>query len=205
MTEKRFTQKDEDDWEILDRNKHFAYAHSGYQAKKIIERLNELSDKLDCHILLTDQERQKASNFINGIEKENEQLKKQLGSKEKAHTRCDELYQKLYDENEELKHRIKKLQNELNNYSEICNELNALVDENEHLKFKLEEVRSDEKQLGISFMEFKMKLIEKLQIHYDYATEQKQKNLNDIFVAKAYDIIRYDIKKLAEEMGVDLE
>ena len=43
MTEnKRFTQKDEDDWEILDRNNHFAYAHSGYQAEKIIQELNEL-------------------------------------------------------------------------------------------------------------------------------------------------------------------
>ena len=43
MTEnKRFTQRDEDDWEILDRNKHFAYAHSGYQAEKIIQELNEL-------------------------------------------------------------------------------------------------------------------------------------------------------------------
>jgi len=42
MTTKRFTQKDEDDWEILDRNKHFAYAHSGYQAGKIIQELNEL-------------------------------------------------------------------------------------------------------------------------------------------------------------------
>ena len=40
----------------------------------------------------------------------------------------------LYDESEQLKHRIKKLQNELNNYSEIFNELNALVDENEQLK-----------------------------------------------------------------------
>lgn len=42
MTEKRFAQKDEDDWEILDRNKHFAFAHSGYQAEKIIQELNEL-------------------------------------------------------------------------------------------------------------------------------------------------------------------
>ena len=42
MNKKRFSQKDEDDWEILDRNKHFAYAHSGYQAKKIIQELNEL-------------------------------------------------------------------------------------------------------------------------------------------------------------------
>ena len=44
MTEKRFTQIDEDDWEILDRGKHFAYAHSGYQAEKIIDELNELVD-----------------------------------------------------------------------------------------------------------------------------------------------------------------
>ena len=75
MIEKRFSQKDEDDWEIFENGEHFAYAHSGYQAKKIIERLNELYDRLDCHILLTDQERQKVSNFIKGIEKENEQLK----------------------------------------------------------------------------------------------------------------------------------
>ena len=94
----------------------------------------------------------------------------------------------------------------------VCNLLNQfnneneqLKKENEQLKFNLEGTRSDKKQLGISFMEFKMKLIEKLQIHYDYATEQKQKNFNNISVAKAYDIIRYDIKKLAEEMGVDLE
>ena len=32
-------------------------------------RVNELSDKLDCHILLTDQERQKASNFIKELKK----------------------------------------------------------------------------------------------------------------------------------------
>lgn len=42
MTEKRFSQKDDVDWEILDRNEHFAYAHSGYQAEKIIQELNEL-------------------------------------------------------------------------------------------------------------------------------------------------------------------
>ena len=75
MIENRFSQKDEDDWEIFENGEHFAYAHSGYNAKKIIERLNGLYDRLDCHILLTDQERQKVSNFIKGIEKENEQLK----------------------------------------------------------------------------------------------------------------------------------
>lgn len=59
-TEKRFSQKDEDDWEILDRNKHFAYAHSGYQAKKIIQELNELVE--------TNRE----------LYKENKQLKQQI-------------------------------------------------------------------------------------------------------------------------------
>ena len=105
----------------------------------------------------------------------------------------------LIEENEQLQHKLS--QQEMEYATTACRQ----AEENEQLKFELEEVRSDEKQLGISFMEFKMKLIEKLQIHYDYATEQRQKNLNDIFVTKAYDIIRYDIKKLAEEMGVDLE
>ena len=60
MTEKRFTQKDEDDWEILDRNEHFAFAHSGYQAEKIIQELNELVE--------TNRE----------LYKENKQLKKEI-------------------------------------------------------------------------------------------------------------------------------
>ena len=112
------------------------------------------------------------------------------------------LLNELSKENEQLKKENNILKASNGEYEDA---LARLEEENEQLKFKLEEVRSDEKQLGISFMEFKMKLIEKLQIHYDYATEQRQKNLDDIFVAKAYDIIRYDIKKLAEEMGVDLE
>ena len=60
MIAKRFTQKDEDDWEILDSGTHFAYAHSSYQAEKIITELNELVDK------------------NRELFKENEQLKQQL-------------------------------------------------------------------------------------------------------------------------------
>ena len=67
MTEKRFTQKDEDDWEILDRNKHFAYAHSGYQAEKIIQELNELVE--------TNRELYKDNKQL---KEENEQLKQKL-------------------------------------------------------------------------------------------------------------------------------
>lgn len=81
---------------------------------------------------------------------------------------------------------------------DLCLLLNELNDENQELKKK-------NKQLSIDFMDFKMKLIEQLQIHYDYASEQRQKNLDNPFVAQAYDIIRCDVRELAEEMRVDLE
>ena len=81
---------------------------------------------------------------------------------------------------------------------DMCLLLNELHDENQELKKK-------NKQLSIDFIDFKMKLIEQLHIHYDYASEQRQKYLNYPFIVKAYDIIRCDVRKLAEEMGVDLE
>ena len=81
---------------------------------------------------------------------------------------------------------------------ECCKLLNELHEENQELKKK-------NKQLSIDFMDFKMKLIEQLRIHYDYVSEQRQKNLDDPLLAKAYDIIRYDVVDLAEEMRVDLE
>ena len=81
---------------------------------------------------------------------------------------------------------------------ELVDRINELNDENRGLNKK-------NKQLSIGFMGFKMKLIEQLHIHYDYASEQRQKYIYCPFIVKAYDIIRYDIRKLAEEMGVDLE
>lgn len=81
---------------------------------------------------------------------------------------------------------------------DLCLLLNDLHDENQELKKK-------NKQLIIDFMDFKMKLIEQLQIHYDYASEQRQKNICNPFIAKSYEIICCDVMELAEEMGVDLE
>lgn len=80
----------------------------------------------------------------------------------------------------------------------FCKALNDLYDENQELKKK-------NKQLIIDFMDFKMKLIEQLQIHYDYASEQRQKNICNPFIAKSYEIICCDVMELAEEIGVDLE
>ena len=73
-------------------------------------------------------------NILNGLYNENEELKKQLKSKEKAHTRCDELYWKLYDENEQLKSRIKEvtelLSEEVDLFSDKATEhdINAYVE-----------------------------------------------------------------------------
>lgn len=80
MNKKRFSQKDEDDWEILDRNKHFAYAHSGYQAKKIIQELNELVE--------TNRE----------LYKENKQLKQSIKEIDEAELHLKQIILKRIDD-----------------------------------------------------------------------------------------------------------
>lgn len=79
-TEKRFTQKDEDDWEILDRNKHFAYAHSGCQAEKIIQELNELVET-NRELYKDNKQLKQGLNddleLIGQLQEENEQLRKE--------------------------------------------------------------------------------------------------------------------------------
>lgn len=68
----------------------------------------------------------------------------------------------------------------------LCDLLNNYEDENEQLK--------QEKQHTISY----------LKEHYDYANKQRQNYLNNPLLAKAYDIIRHDIRQLALNLGVDL-
>lgn len=70
MTEKRYTQK-EDDWEILDQGKHLAYAHSAYQAEKIIETLNwkeekikELQERNNRQCELLEKQQEQIDNYI---------------------------------------------------------------------------------------------------------------------------------------------
>ena len=99
MTGKRFTQKDEDDWEILDRNKHFAYAHSGYQAEKIIQELNELVE--------TNRE----------LYKDNKQLKQGLNDDL-------ELIGQLQEENKQLKNKIDVLEDDNKKYHKSLEQLN---------------------------------------------------------------------------------
>ena len=105
---------------------------------------------------------------------------------------CAKLLNELAEENEQLKKQWKEKRHEdINELSVIAMRFKALEKENKQLKEQLSEAKTDEKQLGISFMGYKMKLIEVLQKKYD---KVKGKTLYaDVYT------------EIAEEMGVDLE
>lgn len=87
----------------------------------------------------------------------------------------------------------------------VCELLNALNDENEQLKQQLSDCKKDEKQLSISFMEFKMQLIEVLQQNYNYAYNQRQRNLDNSLIARTYEVLYQTVDDIAETMNVDIE
>lgn len=87
----------------------------------------------------------------------------------------------------------------------LCNLLNKLNNENEQLKKEIVECKNNEKQLSISFMGYKMQLIEVLQQNYDYAYGQRQKNLDNSIVARSYELLYQTIDIIAETMNVDIE
>lgn len=87
----------------------------------------------------------------------------------------------------------------------LVNLLNKLNEENEQLKQQLSDCKKDEIQLSISFMEFKMQLIEVLQQNYNYAYNQRQKNLDKSIVARNYEVLYQTIENIAETMNVDIE
>lgn len=61
--------------------------------------------------------------------------------------------------------------------------ISDLEDENEQLKQSNENARQILKK------------------EFDFATEQRQKHLDDPVVAKAYDIIRYDMRRALDKLG----
>jgi len=89
--------------------------------------------------------------------------------------------------------------------NELHDENNKLKKENGGLKQELYDCKEDEKQLSISFMDYKMQLIEVLQQNYNYAYNQRQKNLDDSIVARTYEVLYQTIYNIAETMNVDIE
>lgn len=91
------------------------------------------------------------------------------------------------------------------NTIEVVDLLNNQHEENEQLKKELYDYKKDEKQLSISFMEFKMQLIELLQQNYNYAYNQRQRNLDNPIIARTYEVLYQTIDNIAETMNVDIE
>ena len=114
MTKKRFHHK-EDDWEILDGEKHLAYAHSGFQAEKICGLLNELNEenerlKFENETLKSNYQReiQSSIDFCNTYSKTNG---------------------KLLEEIDQLKQKIEQLQERNNRQAKQLDDLYRLIEE----------------------------------------------------------------------------
>ena len=126
-------------------------------------------------------------NILNGLYNENEELKKQLKSKEKAHTRCDELYWKLYDENEQLK---KDCSNLIDDNTEYVAEINQMHKENGELKKILRFLRNDNATDILNVLNSQENQIWKLKKENEQLKEEI-KDLNDL-------LARYEEKELQE-------
>ena len=90
ISEKEFDEKAEyEDYQA------FADSMLGDEVVNKLNQLNDENEQLKHRLAISEK-----ANFITALEKENEELKNRLESKEKAHTRCDGLYWKLYEEKE---------------------------------------------------------------------------------------------------------
>lgn len=113
-------------------------------------------------------------------------------------TVCNKLNE-VHKENEELKRK---------HYNELMEEgvkIEKLREENEELKQQLSDKTKNNVKLNISFMKFKVQLIEVLQQNYNYAYNQRQKNLDNSIVARNYELLYQTIDNIAETMNVYIE
>ena len=120
MTEKRFKQ-------VVDGVKDTRTGRTLTYPLEFTLKLNEINELYDCVFDRNEE-----------LEKENEQLKKQLESREKAHTRCDELYWKLYDENEQLKKELEDALLDVKIYKNANVTFDNVYQENNKLKSRIE-------------------------------------------------------------------
>ena len=212
MTKKRFTHINED---IFQYGEWYCSAKSEHCADVIATALNELIEdneqlkkeledaKLDVKIY------KNANTTFGNVYDENEQLKDSLLSTSKELQYGVKKVQKLAKENEQLKIQLQNTSDQRDEFHrgarENANRIGKLEKENEQLKQQIQEVKTDEKQLSISFMGYKMQLIEVLQQNYNYAYNQRQKNLDKSIVARTYEVLAQTVYHIAETMNVDIE
>ena len=91
---------------IIDNETHRQYeTWNLVDIEAICDKLNEYQNKLDIHILLTDDERRKASNYIKKLEKENNELKSIKTFAEKHGINIfniDDAFRKCWNDNSKL-------------------------------------------------------------------------------------------------------
>lgn len=91
---------------IIDNETHRQYeTWNLVDIEAICDKLNEYQNKLDTHILLTDDERRKASNHIKKLEKENTELKSIKTFAEKHGINIfniDDAFRKCWNDNSKL-------------------------------------------------------------------------------------------------------
>ena len=136
---------------------------------------------------------------FNKLAEENEQLNRDIDEIEKDNERLEQITSQfavgdivnLKFANELIDEQRKTIR-ELKQKNDNLTLLSARVQaRNDDLNKQISEVKTDEKQLSISFLGFKMKLIDVLQKKYDRTKGQTL--YADVFL------------EIAEEMGVDLD
>lgn len=69
---------------------------------------------------------------------------------------------------------------------------------------KLNELTKDKISFAKELNKFESAVEKTLQKHYNYANNQRQKNLDNVMVHQAYDMLRVTIRDIADELGVEL-
>ena len=69
---------------------------------------------------------------------------------------------------------------------------------------KLNELTRDKIAFANELNKFESEVEKTLQKHYNYAENQRQKNLDNVMVHQAYDLLRITIKDIADDLGVDV-
>ena len=82
-------------------------------------------------------------------------------------------------------------------YDEAKNKVEELHEENQELKKIIKSITEDYNDLKQSNEDAR----QMLKKEFDFATEQRQKHLDDPVVANAYDIIRYDMRRALDKLG----
>ena len=95
-----------------------------------------------------------------------------------------------------------KLEIDLEDMTEIKNKYKKEAEDNYEMFL---DVKKGLSELGGKYVARGVNLRLCLQKHYTYAENQRQKHLDNAMIAKVYAVLRYTVKEIADELGVEIE